>query len=199
MRYSPAILALSAAVPALADTIKITAGENNRFDPETVTAKEGDTIEFHFGPGNHSVAMGEFDSINGPCVPANEGGFFSGYFNVDSGESDKVFRVKINDTEPIVFYSTQDRECSEGMIGAINVASEDQLNEYREKASSLSKAVAPRNVFGGEVADADSSSDDDNNKDDDNNDDNNDGEGAGTSVRAGLIGVGVAALVALMV
>lgn len=85
------------------------------------------------------------------------------------------------------------------MIGAINVASEDQLNEYREKASSLSNAVAPRNVFGGEVADADSSTDDDNNKDDDNNDDNNDGEGAGTSVRAGLIGVGVAALVALMV
>ena len=87
MRYLPIILALTAGVPALTETIKITAGENNKFDPESVTAKSGDILEFRFGPKNHSVAMGEFDSINGPCVPANEGGFFSGYFAVDSGES----------------------------------------------------------------------------------------------------------------
>ncbi|CAI4220053.1 unnamed protein product [Parascedosporium putredinis] len=144
-------------------------GEDNKFSPETVTADKGDVLEFHFGPKNHSVAMGEFDSVNGPCVPANEGGFFSGYFAVDSGESDKVFRVQINDTEPIVFYSTQDNECSEGMIGAVNLASNDDLNEYREKASSLSRAVAPPPPT------------------------------AASSVKVGLVGVFAVALAALMV
>lgn len=85
MRYLPAVTAIFA-VPALADTVKITASDDE-FKPETVTAKKGDILEFHFGAGNHSVAMGDFDSINGPCVPANEGGFFSGYFDVESGES----------------------------------------------------------------------------------------------------------------
>ncbi|KEZ43109.1 hypothetical protein SAPIO_CDS4987 [Scedosporium apiospermum] len=220
MRYLPIILALTAGVPALAETIKITAGENNKFDPESVTAKSGDILEFRFGPKNHSVAMGEFDSINGPCVPANEGGFFSGYFAVDSGESDKVFRVTVNDTEPIVFYSTQGwlamrsmsrrrirlltreflpqgRECSEGMIGAVNLASENDLSTYRDKASKLSQAVAPRDVFGGVVADADSSSED--NDDSKGNQDKKDGEGAAASVRVGLASACVAALVALMV
>lgn len=87
MRHSSTLLALAAAAPAFAKTVEITAGEDNKFSPETVTAEKGDVLEFHFGPKNHSVAMGEFDSINGPCVPANEGGFFSGYFAVDSGES----------------------------------------------------------------------------------------------------------------
>ena len=48
MRCVPILAVLSAAVPALAETIKITAGDN-KFDPETTTAASGDILEFHFG------------------------------------------------------------------------------------------------------------------------------------------------------
>jgi hypothetical protein len=40
------------------------------------------------------------------------------------------------------------------MIGAVNLASENDLSTYRDKASKLSQAVAPRDVFGGVVADS---------------------------------------------
>ncbi|SPO04394.1 uncharacterized protein DNG_07079 [Cephalotrichum gorgonifer] len=202
MRYLPALLAVSA-VPALADTIKITVSDDS-FDPETATAEKGDILEFHFGAGNHSVAAGEFDSINGPCVPSNEGGFFSGYFDVNSGESDEVFRVTVNDTEPIVFYSTQGRECAGGLIGGVNIKDKGQLEKYREDAAALSQGVAPPKVFGGVVAKAGSDSSDDG---DDDSSDNNDGgdddgdddDGAAGSVRAGLAGVvGAAGLVAAL-
>jgi len=91
----------------------------------------------------------------------------------------------------------QGRECSEGMIGAVNLASENDLSTYRDKASKLSQAVAPRDVFGGVVADADSSSED--NDDSKGNQDKKDGEGAAASVRVGLASACVAALVVLMV
>lgn len=88
------------------------------------------------------------------------------------------------------------------MIGAVNLASNDDLNEYRDKASTISRAVAPPTAHGGVVADA-SSSDDDNNNDDNGGDnkDNNDGDdkGAGNSVQVGLVGVFAVALAALMV
>jgi plastocyanin len=86
MRFIAAVLA-AAPGAILADTIKITATTDLRFDPAQATAKEGDVLEFHFEPKNHSVAMGEFGSINGPCVPANQGGFFSGYMPTSDGEN----------------------------------------------------------------------------------------------------------------
>jgi plastocyanin len=78
---------LATALGVSAATIKITAQTSLKFDPDSVTASAGDVLEFHFQPQNHSVAMGEFDSINGPCVPSNTGGFFSGYMPTSSGEN----------------------------------------------------------------------------------------------------------------
>lgn len=86
MRYFPALLATLCAVPALAEDIDIEV-KNHKFVPETTKAKEGDVLVFHFLEGNHSVAMSELESKTGPCVPADEGGFFSGYFDAEDGES----------------------------------------------------------------------------------------------------------------
>ena len=86
MRFIAALLAVAPGA-VLADTIKITATSDLKFDPDEATAKQGDVLEFHFQPKNHSVAMGEFGSINGACVPANEGGFFSGYMPTSDGEN----------------------------------------------------------------------------------------------------------------
>jgi len=156
MRFLATILV--AAVAATADTIKITAQTSLKFSPDSVEAKAGDILEFHFQPQNHSVAMGEFNSINGPCVPAPVGsGFFSGYMPTSADESDKVFRVTINNTDPIVFYCTQGQHCAKGMVGVVNPSGDKTLAGYVAKAGSVSKAVAPPAIEGGVIADAGSS------------------------------------------
>ncbi|KAJ2896191.1 hypothetical protein MKZ38_005759 [Zalerion maritima] len=192
---------LAAAPAALADTIKITATSDLTFDPSEVTAAKGDVLEFHFEPSNHSVAMGEFGSINGPCVPANEGGFFSGYMPTSGGENEKVFQVTMNSTDPMVFYCTQSNHCAQGMIGVVN-ADDGQLDGYKTNASAIANAVAPKSVFGGVLTtEADASDDDDSDDGDDGGDSSDssgdgdqDDEGAAGTVRAATGGVALAAV-----
>ena len=72
---------------ATAATIRIDVGKSGlSFSPDSVTAKTGDVLEYHFhGPLPHSVAMGDLSS---PCNPAKTGGFYSGMMNTDgSGEN----------------------------------------------------------------------------------------------------------------
>lgn len=79
------LVAAAMAGLAAAETIKITAASNNTFTPDTVKANDGDILEFHFQPLNHSVAAGDYRN---PCSPMAAGsGFFSGYMAVNSGES----------------------------------------------------------------------------------------------------------------
>lgn len=70
----------------LAATTVVNVGQNGAFtfNPDTIQAQAGDTLEFHFFALNHSVVMGDFAN---PCQPASSGGFFSGFFPVSSGES----------------------------------------------------------------------------------------------------------------
>lgn len=46
--------------------------------PHSLTANPGDVVIFEFYPTNHSVVKADFGA---PCVPANEGVFYSGIFN----------------------------------------------------------------------------------------------------------------------
>lgn len=75
--------AVIAAPLALAKTVTVTATEDNTFDPSSVKAAEGDTVEFRFEKGNHSVVVGNYDW---PCSPMQLGsGFFSGFVHTDDG------------------------------------------------------------------------------------------------------------------
>lgn len=77
--------AFALAYLANAATIKITATSSNTFDPSTITAKDGDVLEFIFEPKNHSVVAGDYRY---PCSPLELGtGFFSGFFATSSGEN----------------------------------------------------------------------------------------------------------------
>ncbi|KAM0248522.1 hypothetical protein ACHAQJ_009427, partial [Trichoderma viride] len=80
------ISAIALACLASGETIKITATSSNTFDPSTVTAADGDILEFHFEPKNHSVVSGLYAF---PCSPTELGtGFFSGFsFDTSSGEA----------------------------------------------------------------------------------------------------------------
>lgn len=85
-----AIASVLAATGANAAThiVKAVAKPSFAFQPNTVDAKVGDYIEFHFGPANHSVALGTFHKA---CQPASQDGFFSGYLPVAEGENVSCF------------------------------------------------------------------------------------------------------------
>ena len=58
--------------------------QGHSFSPNLTTANAGDTIEFDFNTGNHSVVRSEYMF---PCVPyettgAGKVGFWSGFFSV---------------------------------------------------------------------------------------------------------------------
>lgn len=52
------------------------------YNPDSLTAAAGDTVEFHFYPGDHSVVQAAF---SGPCKPLNDSSVFSGFM---AGTSD---------------------------------------------------------------------------------------------------------------
>jgi plastocyanin len=93
------------------------------FDPDTVKAETGDTIIFEFYPKNHSVAQAAWDK---PCVPLPGEGdmrpIYSGFFPVaeDKSESDKVFSMMVNNTDPIWLYCSQQGHCKSGQVMVIN-------------------------------------------------------------------------------
>ncbi|KAL2754465.1 hypothetical protein ACRALDRAFT_1063296 [Sodiomyces alcalophilus JCM 7366] len=69
---------------AYAEIIRIDVGiVPESFTPDTTKADVGDTLEFHFHPGSHSVVRGEYTQ---PCAPVNDGGFFSGFVTVEAEE-----------------------------------------------------------------------------------------------------------------
>lgn len=46
------------------------------FNPDTIHIPVGGVVEFHFYPGDHSVAQAAF---NNPCHPMSDTSFFSGF------------------------------------------------------------------------------------------------------------------------
>ncbi|ETS73337.1 hypothetical protein PFICI_14942 [Pestalotiopsis fici W106-1] len=131
---------------AMAATIRIDA-LNLAFVPNVTTASVGDVLEFHFLPNNHSVAMGDFED---PCQPAKSGGFFSGYYALNSGEADNVFRVTVNDTDPIWLYCTKLGHCKNGMVGVVNPTTERTLEGYLAGARAFNGTLTEAGAaFGG--------------------------------------------------
>jgi plastocyanin len=74
---------LAATGIAAAATIPVSVGMNGlTFEPNEIHAQQDDVIEFRFWPRNHSVVAGDF---NNACRPAEENGFFSGFFPTQQG------------------------------------------------------------------------------------------------------------------
>lgn len=159
-------------------------GEAPFFDPTNTTADVGDILEFHFSAHNRSVVRGDYDR---PCEPIATGGFYSGFFVQDDSTTENVspnetvhcrfiqlgplmtdihpslqstvFRVTVNDTDPIVYYCSQNapefgNHCKDhGMAGVINEPDVSKLQEYRDAAASVETSVTPdSDPFGGVFA-----------------------------------------------
>lgn len=66
-------------------------GQNGlRFEPDTLSVSPGGKIEFHFNPGNHSVAQASFSN---PCNPMSDTALFSGFVPGSSSAGDSVSRL----------------------------------------------------------------------------------------------------------
>ncbi|KAG5943768.1 hypothetical protein E4U59_007914 [Claviceps monticola] len=151
------LAAAGLAASAAANIIKITATTDSAFNPNSVTAKAGDVLEFHFQSGNHSVVAGDYHFA---CSPLPVGyGFFSGYVNVDPGQIGKVFQVSLANEEPLVFYSSHADDCSRGMVGIVNPNEQQNLENYMMRASPLSQDMIPdvachgEEIYGGQLTD----------------------------------------------
>lgn len=141
-------------VHAATHIVKAVAKPSFAFQPDTVLAEPGDYIEFHFLPANHSVAKGTFRKA---CEPAHQYGFFSGYLPVAEGESDKVFKILVENDDPFVFYCTQGQHCASGMFGVVNPTEKQSRDTYGTLITALEdkKAKVPTKAapFGGALID----------------------------------------------
>lgn len=87
MPSTKCLFAMAACVSGLvsAEVFKVTAQMSGHFKPDTLRAKVGDVIEFHFEATNHSVVSGDYHNA---CAPMNLGtGFFSGFFPTENKQS----------------------------------------------------------------------------------------------------------------
>jgi len=135
------LLAAGLALQAGAKTIRVDVGKTGlSFTPNSFAADPNDVIEFWYYPRNHSVVAGRW---NDACVPATSGGFYSGFFPTPEGTNPDVFRVTVNDTDPIVFYCSQNNgfHCRNGMVAVVNPAGSNNLQNYLAIATNTDTAA----------------------------------------------------------
>jgi plastocyanin len=115
------------------------------FNPDTIHVPAGGVVEFHFYPGDHSVAQAAF---NNPCHPMSDTSFFSG-FMASANNGNPVWSLTVNDTNPIWFYCGQVGHCAAGMVGVINPSGSDTLDAFKSAASTASGQSVPAAAQGG--------------------------------------------------
>ncbi|KAG4030072.1 hypothetical protein MFRU_013g00960 [Monilinia fructicola] len=134
-------------------TILVGAGGQLTFSPNETKADVNTTLEFHFYPQTHSVAQAAFAS------PCNGTGFFSGPITTTSSDGNSsVFSVLVNDTKPIWFYCGFARHCENGMVGAVNIPTDNSktLAQFAAAAKKLNGDATknPPGLVGGTFAPA---------------------------------------------
>jgi plastocyanin len=108
MKYAYSALPL-AALTVAQQTIQVQIGPGLSYTPDTVTAAEGDIVQFTFGSG-HDVVSGSFDS---PCEA-------DGMVSSGLGSDGQVFSVTVNSTDPIWMFCSVRGHCQGGMAMVIN-------------------------------------------------------------------------------
>lgn len=97
-----------------ANHIVTVAGAGLVYTPNYITAAAGDTVEFQFAQGGHSVTQGYFGT---PCTPPTDGsGFNSGFVE----NTTLPWVITVQNTDPIYYYCFVGEHCESGMVGGIN-------------------------------------------------------------------------------
>ncbi|KIW00758.1 uncharacterized protein PV09_07739 [Verruconis gallopava] len=159
MHFTKSIVAASACISAaFAATHQIQVGTNGQrvFDPPTVNAAVGDTVQFIWVAGNHTVTSGG-GSSSAACQPS--GKFNSGFLIGTAGKTtgQPTFSLTVKDTNPITFYCAQNQNdhCQASMVGAINPSTDDNnpnsLVQLQRAASQTKISGVAQGVTGGTV------------------------------------------------
>jgi len=127
-------MSVSGLTSVFAETFVVTVGKDASllYEPTSVTAKLGDTVEFQFVSKNHTVSQSTFDK---PCV-AKADGIDSGYQFIPGGTTvfpSWSFTVQ-NETAPIWFFCAQGAHCKAGMVFAINPNAEKTFEKFHAAA-----------------------------------------------------------------
>ncbi|KAI0672739.1 Cupredoxin [Trametes maxima] len=142
MRFSAfvaALLPVGAALAQTTHTIKV--GENGTltYSPSSITANNGDTIEFQFLSKNHTVTQSTFAS---PCSNVTDAsgavtGVDSGYQAVAADASSfPVWSITVNNAStPLWFYCRQGKHCQAGMVFAVNPTQDKTFDAFKTKAA----------------------------------------------------------------
>ncbi|KIW90040.1 uncharacterized protein Z519_09470 [Cladophialophora bantiana CBS 173.52] len=134
---------------ASAATFDVNVGQNGfTYSPDTVHAAVGDTVNFHFYPGGHTVTQSPFDT---PCQPVSGNAINSGVINSNSGQASTMFSMRVNTTDAIWLYCGQVGHCATGMAMVINPPSNGNTLAAYQKAASGQSGQIPSSVFGGVI------------------------------------------------
>ncbi|KAH9900828.1 Cupredoxin [Cubamyces lactineus] len=142
MRFSTVVAALLPVGAALAQqTITVKVGENGTltYNPNSVTAQNGDTIQFQFLSKNHTVTQSTFAA---PCSNITDGnglvtGVDSGFQFVQPNATQfPVWSITINNAStPLWFYCRQAQHCQSGMVFAVNPTAEKSYDAFKANAA----------------------------------------------------------------
>ncbi|KAH9866666.1 hypothetical protein J1614_008359 [Plenodomus biglobosus] len=151
MRFTTIAVAALAGTAYAADHIVAVGSRTGGlvFEPESITADEGDLVHFKFWPKNHSVAQAAF---NRPCEPMNNG-FWSGFVPTTdaTAAANWTFTYEVtNASQPIWFYCTQGQHCQAGMVGVINPPQSGPrtLAAFKDASKSARSNISPTSVAG---------------------------------------------------
>jgi len=130
----------------LADIINIKVGDNGvmSFVPESINAKQGDIITFHFVTNNHSVTQSSF---NDPCTKLATLAIDSDFQPTINVVPPPQWNFTLSNVSvPLWFFCKQGPHCREGgMVFAINPTADETFLAFQSRAMSntgSSSAVA---------------------------------------------------------
>jgi len=115
------------------------------FNPQTVTAVEGDIVTFNFIGRNHSVTQSSQDA---PCARLQDG-FNSGLLGIGNNTNalPGVWNLTIADASQPIWYFCEAvipfSHCTSGMVGAINPPSNDTFNAFQSSAKAVTETITP--------------------------------------------------------
>ncbi|KAI0371684.1 hypothetical protein BV20DRAFT_156252 [Pilatotrama ljubarskyi] len=142
MRFSAiaaALLPVGVALAQTTHTVKV--GENGTltYSPNTITANNGDIIQFQFLSKNHTVTQSTFAA---PCSNITDAngvvtGVDSGYQFVPSNSTSfPVWSITVNNAStPLWFYCRQATHCQNGMVFAVNPTQDKSYDAFVANAA----------------------------------------------------------------
>lgn len=137
------VLPIGMALGGQIHTIDVGANGTLTYSPSSVNASAGDTLNFRFQTGNHTVTQSTFAA---PCSAfedaSGNAGIDSGFQSVNSSEGAPEYGFNITDAStPLWFYCRQTGHCEEGMVFAVNAPASGKKS-FAAFQAAAKKAIA---------------------------------------------------------